>query len=280
MNDLTQVFQSEGYAVCDNLVPDDCLKSWTEAFDRLRQSNAESLYDSVHWYRNLLEHCPEGTLRALASPPLLDCLESLMGPFVQYDGGSLVGFEPVVSEAQSVRGWHRDRYAHFPSGSYRIPIAIHALFYLQDLVYCGPLRIIPGSHVKPIGLTLEEETKERDDEVLLHPKRGQVVLLHNCVLHSGSIHHSPGIRRFTSICFNHSFMKRSDTFTGPNCQRILATARSSGDRRLQRLMGYGDEMGPGFNRSNCGFLLPESNYWPKWIAEDRKTHTYWEKRNA
>jgi hypothetical protein len=280
MGDLTNFFQQQGYVVLDNAVPEESLLNWEEVFDRLNRAKAKSLYDTVHWYKNLLEHCPESTFRALSHEPLLDCLECLMGPFVQYDGGSLVGFEPVLDTSLTVRGYHRDRYAHFPTGAYQNPSAIHALFYLQDLANCGPLRIIPRSHVEPIGLTPEEETKTNDHEILLYPKRGQVVLLHNCLLHSGSLHHSSGIRRFVSVCFNHSFMKRSDVFSGPSAKRILEIAKNSNDRRLQRLMGYGDEMGPGINRSNCGFLLPEMNYWPKWISEDRSSTSNTENRNA
>ncbi len=261
---------THGFTVIDDAFNPEIYSVWKLALAGLRERQQSSVYSTVSWFRHILELCPVETFEAVTQPVLLDLLEEMMGPFVQLDGVSPVGFSPVPDAKSSVRGWHRDRWAEFPSGTYTVPRAIHILCYLQDIDdESGPLRIIPGSHVRPVAIQPEDETLPHCDEQLVYPRSGQAVVLHNKVLHSGSLHKTAGLRSFCSTCFNQCWLPQPDDFTGPNCQRLRKQAESTGDRRLIRLLGTSAEFGAGFNRSNCGFLRPDKTYWDEWIDEDR-----------
>ncbi|WP_013630009.1 phytanoyl-CoA dioxygenase family protein [Rubinisphaera brasiliensis] len=260
----------DGYTVVDDVFDADTMLAWRDTLRHLQRSQSRSVYSTVHWYRNILELCPTATWAAITKPVLLMLLDSLMGPFVQLDGVSLVAFDPLPEIDRPVRGWHRDRWAEFPQGRYTRPRAVHVLCYLQDITdTSGPLRVIPGSHVRPVAIEQPDERASHSDEVLLFPKRGQAVVLHNQLLHSGSLHSRGGQREFCSICFNHCWMKQPDDFSGPNCRRLRMEARGYGDRGLLRLLGVDEDFGAGLNRSNCGFLRPDTVYWDEWQQEDR-----------
>lgn len=270
MSTPTENIRRDGYAIIDEVFDAEIRHAWRTTLDHLRESEQASVYSTVSWYRHILENCPDETLRAVTRPRLLDLIEKLIGPFVQLDGVSLIAFQPVHDADSLVRGWHRDRWAEFPNGVYTVPRAIHVLCYLQDITdETGPLRVIPGSHIRPVAIAPEDETRPHPDEVLLYPRAGQAAVLHNKVLHSGSLHTASESRSFCSICFNHCWMRQPDDFAGPNCRRLRAQAADSGDARLMRLLGLPEPLGAGLNRSNCGFLRPDETYWNDWRFEDR-----------
>jgi hypothetical protein len=271
MRKQIQDFVHCGYALLDDVFSLDVVSTWRDLFENLRGADTESVYTTVSWFRNMVERFPEQTVAPLLNPVLIDFMESILGPFVQLDGMSLVGFAPV-DDTTIIRGWHRDRYASFPSGVYNTPRAVHVLCYLQpiDRDEHGPLRVVPGSHIAPIHVLPEEERCHRNDEVLIYPKPGQAVVLHNMLLHSGTLHRTEELRCFASICFNHSSMKQSDIFRGPKLQQYLRMSRVAEAPRRARLFGQESDIGPGVNRMNCGFLMPDKFYWDKWFAEDRQ----------
>eukprot|EP01043_Picozoa_sp_COSAG02_P075824 COSAG02_NODE_15815_length_1139_cov_1.143269_1_plen_176_part_10 len=149
---------------------------------------------------------------ACANPRILDALEAIVGPFAQIDnftlaafpsehekyglgGGisvstgrqfSLVALETEHNtwrESQVASGFHRDRYSHLPRGHYETPSAVNAIWYLQDLTdEYGPLRVIPRSHVQPVTIEPDSRNLPHPDEVLVHMKAGDVVLVHTAVI--------------------------------------------------------------------------------------------------
>lgn len=56
-----------------------------------------------------------------------------------------------------------------------------------------------------------------------------------------------------------------DSFEGPHCRALRASARCSGDRRLARLLGDDDQLAA---RQNSGFVVPPDEEWAVWRTED------------
>lgn len=219
---------------------------------------------------NLLERDPALVLPCVAHPTLLDFLEGVIGPFVQLDSTVLAGFAPLDSPPESrVTCWHRDRFALFPKDNVYIrPNTLLCLCYLQEMTDAiGPLRVIPGSHRTAITLDEAQAYAPHPDERLLHLQPGDLVILHNTVLHSGTLNISRQLRLFFGLAYDHTYMRQQDTFSGPNCQDLLARAKACHDRRLQRLLGYDEKLE---DRLNTGFLHSEEEHWASWQEEDRE----------
>jgi ectoine hydroxylase-related dioxygenase (phytanoyl-CoA dioxygenase family) len=175
----------------------------------------------------------------------------------------------LKEEAQSkTSGWHRDRWAQVPRGAdYTRPLAINAISYLQDLTEAfGPLRVVPGSHRKPITVPPEARTAPRPDEMVVNMKAGDVVVIHNALLHSGTPNTSGELRFFFSIFYNLTWLKHTDIHSGPNVQHIVRQARARNDRRILRLFGEDDLLE---RRANSGFMEDDETLWERWIEEDR-----------
>ena len=207
---------------------------------------------------------------AVAHPVILDFAEQVVGPFVQLDNLTLAAFPSMDpgEAAGKVSGWHRDRWARMPNGAYERPLAFNAICYLQDLDdESGPLRVLPGSHVEPIALAEEEIHKPHQDELLIYMKAGDVVLTHNGLLHSGTPNTSGRKRYFFSVYYNISWLKHTDTFTGPNCQQLINWARSQQDHRALRLLGQDEHLQ---SRANSGFLQPDEVCWHQWTQADQR----------
>ncbi|WP_282703825.1 phytanoyl-CoA dioxygenase family protein [Streptomyces sp. CC219B] len=162
--------------------------------------------------------------------------------------------------------WHRDRFGYFPTGAYVKPLLVISFTYLQEMTLeYGPLRVIPGSHRTPVRIPEDRLEEPHEDELLLHTSPGDVVLIHHNLLHSGTHSVSEGRRQFLGIGYNTSAMRHDESFTGPNVQALLKTARRTRDRRTLRLLGE-DEM---FNvRQNAGFTTPEQTAWEEWRRAD------------
>jgi ectoine hydroxylase-related dioxygenase (phytanoyl-CoA dioxygenase family) len=203
-----------------------------------------------------------------ANPNVLSVLEAMMGPWVQLDALTLAAFPSVEdSEMPTVSGWHRDQWSGLPRGSeFQRPLAANAITYLQDLDdLSGPLRVIPGSHRKPITLTKEEQKRPHPDERLVYMKAGDVVITHNALIHSGTPNRSGKPRYFFSGYYNLTWLRTTDDHSGPNVARIIAEARQRNDHRMLRLFGVDDHR---HKRGNSGFLTPEEDSWAEWLAED------------
>lgn len=263
-------FKKLGYTVFPALFDAASVEGWKRTFHELQSAGAVTNPGNSWWYANTCELAPTVMLPAVANPVLLDFCELVLGPFVQLDNLTLAGF-PSIAAADAegkTSGWHRDRWSHVPRGdAYQRPLAVNAISYLQDLTpEFGPLRVIPGSHRKAITIDSEQKSRPHPQEKLIHMKAGDVVLVHNGLLHSGTPNTSGKVRYFFSIYYNLTWLKHTDTHDGPNVQAIVAKARERNDQRMLRLFGIDDNLQL---RANCGFDRPDEPRWAEWSASDK-----------
>ena len=206
-------------------------------------------------------------LRALSNERLLDFAEMVVGPHVQLESITFRRTPPQPEQDGNALGFHRDMFAFFPEdGVYHRPLLFNALSYLQDLTdETGPLRIIPGSHMRALRMSPEEARRPHPEEVIVYPRAGDTAVFHCSMLHSGSPNRSSDYRYLFFLTFNHSWLKHRANYRGPVSQAVIAGARARNDRRLLRLLGVDDRFA---QRANCGFLEPDQENWQRWIADD------------
>jgi hypothetical protein len=263
-------FKERGFTVFSNVYDQETMQQWIQKHGELQRNTFSDPQRPPWWFKDTCELAPRLMLPAVANPLILDFAELVLGPFVQLDNLTLAGFPSVAPEQVQgkVSGWHRDRWSQIPrSSAYERPLAINAITYLQDLTDAfGPLRVIPGSHRKPITLTPEEQRLPHPDEQLIHMKAGDVVVIHNGLLHSGTPNTSGQVRYFFSVYYNLTWLKHTDNHSGPNVEQILRKARERNDHRLLRLFGVDEHLEA---RANSGFLQPDEARWAEWAAADR-----------
>jgi ectoine hydroxylase-related dioxygenase (phytanoyl-CoA dioxygenase family) len=91
-----------------------------------------------------------------------------------------------------------------------------------------------GSHIQPVTVDPDARNRPHPDEVLVRMKAGDVVLVHNGLIHSGTPNTSGQKRYFQTVFYNCSWMKQTDTFDGPNCQLLKRLAERHNDHRALR----------------------------------------------
>ena len=260
-----ETYKTNGFTVFEKVFDEPQMQRWREKHQELSAAN-----DGQTWFGNTLELAPELMWPAVTHPTILDFVEQVMGPFVQLDNLTLAAFasmEPAEAEGR-VSGWHRDRWAHVPyTDAYHRPNAINAISYLQDLTDAfGPLRVLVGSHRKPLTIEDTERGKPHPDETIIHMKAGDVVITHNGLVHSGTPNTSGQLRYFFSIYYNLTWLKHTDHHTGPHTQKLLAEAKAANNHQHKRLLGLDEQLQP---RCNSGFLQADEERWEEWAAADR-----------
>jgi hypothetical protein len=269
MTDATQQirqFRRDGYCVLESTYTSAELARWRAEYDQICAREGELV-----WLANALEVNPGLFWPAVANSRVLDLLEAILGPFVQLDSLAINAFPSVQPESAQgkVNAWHRDRYALVPeTRDYVRPHACNTIFYLQDMTDTfGPLRVVPGSHLEPTTINVEERTAPRSDELLLYPKAGDVVVTHCQLIHSGTPNTSGSPRYFMSANYNQNWMRHRDHFDGPNIGALKDRLRKDRDRRGLRLVGEDPLM---WDRVNpYWFTGTDVDRWERWIEEDR-----------
>ena len=260
-----EAYKTDGFAIFEKVFDEPQMQSWREKHTELSAAN-----DGQTWFGNTLELAPELMWPAVSHPTILEFIEKVMGPFVQLDNLTLAAFPPMEKEKAEgrVSGWHRDRWAHVPyTDAYHRPNAINAISYLQDLTHeFGPLRVIVGSHRKPITMEDSDRGVPHPDETLIHMGAGDVVITHNGLIHSGTPNTSDKLRYFFSIYYNLTWLKHTDHHTGPHTQKLLETARTANNHQHMRLLGVDEQLQP---RCNSGFLRSDEERWDEWATADR-----------
>lgn len=263
-------FKQQGYTIFENVYDTASMEQWKGKFNELQQE-AVTNKKRPWWFGHMLERAPRLMLPAVAHPTILEFAELLLGPFVQLDNLTLAGFPSSTKEEinGTVSGWHRDRWGQVPrSDAYERPHAINAIAYLQDLTEeFGPLRVIPGSHRQPLTLTAEERNRPHPDEKIHHLRAGDVVVIHNNLIHSGTPNTSGQTRYFFSVYYNLTWLKPTDNHNGPNVQALIQEARTANDHRLLRLLGVDEKLRA---RNNHGFLSDDEEMWRQWSEEDKQ----------
>jgi ectoine hydroxylase-related dioxygenase (phytanoyl-CoA dioxygenase family) len=270
MNDQLARYRRDGYTVFRSAYNEETMQTWRDEQDRLEAASTGPFAQKrSFWFGNMLERAPQLMWQAVANPLVLDFAEQVVGPFVQLDNLTLAAFPSKDIDDPTARqcSWHRDRWAHMPSGQYDRPLSMNAICYLQDLTdENGPLRVITGSHITPVTMGEEERAAPHPDEELLYLQAGDLVLTHNGLLHSGTPNTSGKKRYFFSVYYNISWLKYTDTFDGPNCRQLIAWARKRNDHRALRLLGQDDHLQA---RGNSGFQAPDESRWAEWSKADR-----------
>ncbi len=259
-----EAYKTDGFTIFENIFDESQMQSWREKHQQLSEQN-----NGQTWFGNTLELAPDIMWDAVTNPTLLNFVEKVLGPFVQLDNLTLAAFPSIEAEKAkgSVSGWHRDRWAHVPyTADYHRPNAVNAISYLQELTdEFGPLRVIIGSHRKPLTMDDEQRAKPHPDETLIHMKAGDVIITHNGLVHSGTPNTSGKLRYFFSIYYNLTWLKHTDRHTGTQTQKLLEEAKASNNHRLMRLLGVDEQLQP---RCNSGFLSPDEKRWQDWANAD------------
>jgi hypothetical protein len=263
-------YRRDGFTIFRGIHPAERLRAWCDAFPGLSE-RASFLGGDPFDLTNLLELAPELFLPAVADPRLLDFAEAVMGPRVQLDSihFRMDGSQPPERRLMPVE-WHRDMNAVFPpaDGAYLHPLAVNVITYPQGLNDdFGPLRVVPGSHVRRLEMSREERLRPHSEEVLLRPNPGDVVFTHNGLWHSGSVNVTTQPRWFVSVYFHVNWLPTRDNHHGPNLSQLRAKARAQKDRRLLRLLGEDERR---LEHEHGTGMEPEERTWARWIAQDRE----------
>lgn len=258
-------FKERGFTVFPSLHGCDFFSDWHQLAEMSVRREPEKRV-----FGDLIEVAPELAIRAVANPTLLDFAELVMGPFVQLDGLTLVVWPPFQAHNpdQMDIHWHRDPWSQVPrSTSYDRPLAINALTYLQDLDdRMGPLRVIPRSHRKPLTIPTHLRAQPHPEEQLIYLRRGDVIVMHNYLVHSRTPNHSNSTRSYLSVYYNLTWLRTSTRFDGASSRSIIQLAEDNNDRRMLRLFGVDSQLEA---RTNSGFLTENEHCWEDWIREDR-----------
>ena len=261
-------FKRVGLTIFPKMLDDDWVKAMRDSFEEIgdRIPNPDGSRPAI--YREVLEHKPDLVFPAMTNKRLLDFAEMIIGPYVQLNSVTYRRTAPQDPDTiDPVLSFHRDMFAQFSQeGVYHKPLLFNALSYLQDLTdESGPLRIIPGSHMKALSLTEEERKQPHPDEVLVYPKAGDVAVFHNALVHSGSANYSKDYRYLFFLSMNHIWLRRKGQYVGPVSEAVKARARATGDRRLLRLLGEDERFK---QRAGGGFMEPDEVRWKRLIAQD------------
>ncbi len=265
-------FKEQGFTVFKKMYSEDQMQAWREKHTELQERGVRSNLSghASWWFKDMTEHAPDLMLPAVANPAIIDFAERVMGPFVQLDNLTLAGFPSVSPEeaAGKASGWHRDRWAQVPrSEVFERPLAINAICYLQDLTDAfGPLRVVPGSHRRPLTIEASQRGLPHPEERIIHMGAGDVVVIHNALLHSGTPNTSGVTRYFFSIFYNLTWLHHTDNHLGPNVLQIVENARQRNDHRTMRLFAVDVHLEA---RANSGFQEPDEAMWAKWAEADR-----------
>ena len=263
-------FKEQGYTIFPKVFDDALMQRWKDKLASMEAEGLEGLPHLTFWFQDMCERAPTLMMPAVANPVILDFAEMVLGPFVQLDNQTLAGIPSSKPEdvKSPVSGYHRDRWAQVPVGSdYQHPLAINSLCYLNGLnAESGPLRVIPGSHRRPLTLTPEEQKRPHPDEIALNVEAGDVVVTHNCVLHSGSPNLSGKTRYLFSTFYNKTWLRPTDNHHGPNIRALVRDARAINDLRTLRLFGEDDNLA---SRANSQFIRADEEVWNQWAAADK-----------
>ena len=268
LDEHLEEFKTIGFTLFPNMLDSDWVKAMRDSFNAIgdRIPNPDGSRPQV--FVDLLEHKPDLILPILSNDRLLNFAEMIIGPHVQLESITFRRTAPQDPDTTDpILGFHRDMFAEFPQeGVYHRPLLFNALSYLQDLTdENGPLRIIPGSHMRAMSLTSNERKRSHPDEIILYPKSGDVAIFHNAIVHSGTANYSKEYRYLFFFTMNHSWLKHRANYLGPISKSVKASARSMGDRRLLRLLGEDEKF---VQRANSGFMEPDEQMWKQWIDED------------
>ncbi len=134
--------------------------------------------------------------------------------------------------------WHRDRFGYEVRPTRDAdPSALTFITYLQDLnEITGPLRVVPRSHRDPERLQPRPPPAPHWGERCLTGCAGQVWVLDNRLLHSGSPNWSGQVRFYLAATFARPDRPRADVMYWPIVRSFAQRLRQSGCDDLAALV--------------------------------------------
>lgn len=164
--------------------------------------------------------CGPAVFAALTHPPLLDAVESVIGPeifsnpvqHIRIKSPERLGArDPVTGRTKmGATNWHQDNAVVLPVADETDMLTVW--FSLEDArVEHGCLQVIPGSHrtgllthcpAGPGGLEIPERVASRDSAVALPMRRGDALFLHKRTVHASLSNVSDRIRWSFDLRYN------------------------------------------------------------------------------
>ncbi len=231
-NQSPSEFSTYGYVVLESLIPSDEADALYAAFDDLPLGGSPSAVPGAPPGRRqanerALVRDPR-FVDVLSQPALLEAVEAALG-----DDYHLLAYEAIEIPAGGgrPRDWHSD--FHFPTEA---PLVVNTAIYLQDMDdECGPLYVVPESHLWNREPTAEEVESEVPGEVKMSIPRGSGVVFHGRLWHTGSRNSTDRPRRAIFPYFGQRWIKRMDDFYRSPLPEEIET---SSDPTLRRLFGF------------------------------------------
>jgi ectoine hydroxylase-related dioxygenase (phytanoyl-CoA dioxygenase family) len=209
---LREAYEREGYVVFRGIVPSECIDDLLAKFLSLTNKLSGSTYCGAHdpalssrlFDDHVLQSTvydavrkPEWLVKFSKTPSLVAAVRSLAGG--QIGLFSKIPFRiDVPREIKELAVWHQDHF--YVKGNTSI---VTAWIPMQDTNYLnGCLSVMPGSHkLGPVEHDVTVLAKRHfpsahlDREIrLVEMKKGDVLLAHSCLLHSGNINLSDAPR--------------------------------------------------------------------------------------
>jgi ectoine hydroxylase-related dioxygenase (phytanoyl-CoA dioxygenase family) len=211
---VVETYNQSGYAVLRNLVPEEeidrLLSDVTTALDDVAGTSFAGAHDpevadllhrdhaaQSQVYDRLQADKPPSLLALAQLPALVDAVGEIIGePFGLFSKIPLRIDVPF--EIKELAVWHQDyRYVQ------GTPNFVTAWIPMQKTTYLnGCLSVMPGSHLQgPVEHDAAVLGKRHypsahlDGEIRMAPvDKGDVLLFHSCLIHSGAINMSPAVR--------------------------------------------------------------------------------------
>ncbi len=204
-------YRTEGYTVSPGFVTEEEVAAMREDMDRTSAGATLAAHDRSRLemepnqppdgtrVRRIYEPCTHYPLfRELSElPRLLDCVESLVGPDIDFHYSKINMKPPSIG---SVVDWHQD-LSYYPLTN---ADSVTVLIYLDDADRDnGCLQVIPRFHTRPLldhtrdGFFQGRVTEPVDESpaVLLEGRAGSVIFLHAMTPHASVVNTSPRWRR-------------------------------------------------------------------------------------
>jgi ectoine hydroxylase-related dioxygenase (phytanoyl-CoA dioxygenase family) len=237
---------TQGYLLRERLFPQEEVERLREAMDAVEadEVRSEHIARGVNfggWFpRHLMDKHPT-FLELIKFPPTVSVARAVLGPYVNIRQlGARVSYP---GEPNQQTHWHIHR-RHVPEPTpafYVYPHTIDCLIYLDDTDdACGPLAILPGSHLGTHDDIAPGDLSEKPEQLTLRLAAGSCVIMHSNIWHRAYPTTPEGRkRRLLILCYGPIWMRRSAFGVKPEDglrDRLLA---ETDDPEVRELLGVG-----------------------------------------